>query len=98
MIPSPRGITTASTRPQNSDALRREAQPRSLVSTHKIEAWLIEKALGEIVGSNTRAARPLGIPRRSLAGLLKTRHRKLMGKRTPAERRKRSIIRKSVDD
>lgn len=62
---------------------------------HNIEARFIEKALEEAGGSVTRAAKLLGIPRQSLANLLKTRHRKLLGKRTPAKQRKRSIIRKA---
>ena len=62
---------------------------------HNIEARFVEKALGETGGSITRAAKLLGIPRQSLADLLKTRHRRLMGKRSPAKKRKRSIIQKS---
>jgi tetratricopeptide (TPR) repeat protein len=65
----------------------------SLIGTiHDIEARYIEKALEESQGSITQAARLLGIARQSLDNLLKNRHRRLLSKRTPAQPRKRSII------
>lgn len=59
---------------------------------HDLEARLIEQALDETKGSVTRAAELLGIARQSLVVMLKTRHKRLLPKRTPAQKRKRSII------
>lgn len=59
---------------------------------HDLEARFIEQALDEAEGSITRAARLLGIKYQSLSQMLKSRHRRLLPKRTPAKRRKRSII------
>jgi tetratricopeptide (TPR) repeat protein len=56
------------------------------------EARFIEQALREEKGSITHAARRLGITHQRLGAILKTRHKKLLGKRKPAM--KRSIIRK----
>jgi DNA-binding NtrC family response regulator len=56
------------------------------------EARFIEQALDEAEGSVTRAAELLGMKYQTLANLLKTRHKRLQKKRTPAKERKRSII------
>lgn len=61
---------------------------------HDLEARFVEQALEETRGSITHAAKLLGIARQSLVNMLKTRHRKLAGKRTPARKRRRSIIQK----
>ena len=60
----------------------------------ELEAKFIEQALEEEEGSVTRAARLLGITHQSLASMLKSRHRSLLHKRTPVQRRLRSIIKK----
>jgi tetratricopeptide (TPR) repeat protein len=56
------------------------------------EARFVELALIEEGGSITRAAARLGISHQTLSAMLKTRHKKLEGKRKPEI--KRSIIRK----
>lgn len=61
---------------------------------HDLEARYIEHALGEAGGSVSRAAKMLGMEHQSLIHLLNTRHQRLKGKRTPAKKRLRSIIRK----
>ena len=63
-------------------------------AVHELEARLIEQALEMEAGSVSRAARRLGLKHQSLSHMLKARHKKLMGKRTPPERRLRSIIKK----
>ena len=61
---------------------------------HDLEARYIERALEEAEGSVTRAAKMLGLKYQTLIFLLNTRHKQLAGKRTPAKRRPKSIIRK----
>ncbi len=61
-------------------------------AVHDLEARFIEQALDEAEGSVTRAARSLGLSYQSLVTLLNTRHKKLQKKRTPARKRKQSII------
>ncbi len=63
-------------------------------AVHEMEASLIEQALEMESGSVSRAARRLGMKHQSLSHMLKARHKHLMGKRTPPERRLRSIIKK----
>jgi transcriptional regulator with PAS, ATPase and Fis domain len=58
------------------------------------EKSLIRLALGAAQGSVTRAARLLGIKHQALAFILNTRHKDLIGERTPVKRRRRSIIRR----
>jgi Bacterial regulatory protein, Fis family len=65
---------------------------------HDLEAKFIEQALDEAEGSVSRAAKMLGLEHQSLIHLLNTRHRRLAGKRTPAKKRLKSIIRKSDKD
>jgi transcriptional regulator with GAF, ATPase, and Fis domain len=57
-----------------------------------LEARLIGQALDEAGGSLTKAARILGLPHQTLDTMLNTRHKALSGKRKPALRRLRSII------
>src|SRR5205085_5125308 len=57
------------------------------------EAKFIREALETEQGSITRAAKRLGVRHQSLINILKTRHKKLLGLRTPAKPRRRSIIR-----
>lgn len=64
---------------------------------HEFEAKFIKQALEEAGGSVTQAARLLGIRYQSLTNMLRTRHRRLLKKRTPAKRRKRSIFRVERD-
>jgi DNA-binding NtrC family response regulator len=59
------------------------------------EATIIEQALEEEGGSVTRAAKLLGLKHQSLITMLNTRHRQLLTKRKPPEKRLRSIIKKS---
>lgn len=61
-------------------------------AVHELEARLIEQALELEGGSITRAARRLGLKRQSLSHMLQYRHKKLFDKRTPPEKRLRSII------
>lgn len=61
---------------------------------HDLEARFIERALEEAEGSVSRAAKLLGLEHQSLIYLLNTRHKRLAGKRTPAKKRKQSIIKK----
>jgi tetratricopeptide (TPR) repeat protein len=63
-------------------------------AVQELEARLIEQALKVEEGSVTRAARKLGMKHQTLSHLLRTRHKKLLSKRTPAKKRKRSIIKK----
>lgn len=58
------------------------------------EAKFIEQALEMEQGSVSRAAKRLGIKYQSLAHMLRTKHRKLLNKRTPPVPRRRSIIKK----
>jgi tetratricopeptide (TPR) repeat protein len=63
-------------------------------AVHELEAKLIEQALEMEAGSVSRAARRLGLKHQSLSHMLRARHKKLLGKRTPPEKRLRSIIKK----
>jgi tetratricopeptide (TPR) repeat protein len=63
-------------------------------AVHEFEAKLIEQALEQAGGSVTGAARLLGIHRQSLTAMLDNRHAGLLKKRTPAVKRRRSIIKK----
>lgn len=58
------------------------------------EAKFIARALKDAEGSVTRAARRLGVPYQKLSYLLETRHKELLPARTPAKKRRRSIIKK----
>jgi tetratricopeptide (TPR) repeat protein len=61
-------------------------------AVREYEARLIEQALTEAEGSVTRAAKILGLTHQNLGYMLKNRHKKLAEKRTPPEKRLRSII------
>jgi hypothetical protein len=61
---------------------------------HELEARLIERALAEAGGSVVRAARLLGLKHQTFTSMLQCRHQQLLSKRTPRERRLRSIIKK----
>lgn len=61
-------------------------------AVHELEANLIEQALEEAGGSVVRAARLLGLKHQTFTSMLQTRHQKLLAKRTPREKRLRSII------
>lgn len=65
-------------------------------AVHDLEARLIEQALEEAGGSITKAARLLGVGHQTLGSMLRTRHKGLLKKRTPAEKRLRSIIKKDA--
>ncbi|HEV2864841.1 MAG TPA: hypothetical protein VGX48_27860 [Pyrinomonadaceae bacterium] len=58
------------------------------------EAKFVREALEAEQGSVSRAAKRLGIKHQSLAHMLRTRHKSLLGKRTPPSPRPRSIIKK----
>jgi tetratricopeptide (TPR) repeat protein len=63
-------------------------------AVHELEERLIEQAL-ELEGGNVaRAAERLGLKRQALSNMLRTRHKKLFGKRTPPVPRLKSIIKK----
>jgi tetratricopeptide (TPR) repeat protein len=61
-------------------------------AVREYEARLIEQALAEAGGSVTRAARILGLTHQNLGYMLQKRHKNLADKRTPREKRLRSII------
>ena len=61
-------------------------------AVHELEAKLIGRALEEAGGSVTRAAQLLGVRHQTFLSMLNTRHRKLLEKRSPPEKRLRSII------
>jgi transcriptional regulator with GAF, ATPase, and Fis domain len=63
-------------------------------TVHEFEAKLIGQALEESGGNITKAARLLGLTHQSLISMLGTRHKALAGKRKPAQRRRKSIIKK----
>ena len=63
-------------------------------AVQELEARCIERALEEAGGSVTRAAKLLGVHHQTLTSMLRTRHRRLQSRRTPPERRLRSIIKK----
>lgn len=64
-------------------------------AVHEFEAAMIEQALEEASGSVTQASRTLGLSHQTFTSMLERRHRHLRGKRTPREKRRRSIIRKT---
>ncbi len=59
---------------------------------YDLEARYISQALDEAGGSVTQAAKLLGLSYQSLVNMLNNRHKTLLKKRTPAKKRKRSII------
>jgi tetratricopeptide (TPR) repeat protein len=61
-------------------------------AVHELEAKLIGQALDEAGGSVTRAAKILGIRHQTLTSMLNKRHKRLLSKRTPPEKRLKSII------
>ena len=65
-------------------------------AVHELEARLIGQALGEAEGSVTGAAKLLGLRYQTLTTILNTRHKRLLKKRTPAKKRKQSIIKKDA--
>jgi tetratricopeptide (TPR) repeat protein len=65
-------------------------------AVHELEARLIEQALEAEGGSVTRAAKRLGMKRQTFAQMLNMRHKKLFDKRTPPEKRLKSIIKKDA--
>ncbi|HJQ31041.1 MAG TPA: helix-turn-helix domain-containing protein [Pyrinomonadaceae bacterium] len=63
-------------------------------AVYALEARLIEQALDLEAGNVSRAAKRLGLKRQTLSNMLHTRHRQLVGKRTPLIPRLKSIIKK----
>ena len=63
-------------------------------AVHDLESRFISRALEEAGGSVTRAARLLGVRHQTLTAMLATRHKRLQSVRTPAVKRRRSIIKK----
>jgi tetratricopeptide (TPR) repeat protein len=61
-------------------------------AVQELEAKFIAQALDEAGGSVTKAARLLGIRHQTLTSMLQTRHKRLLSKRKPVEKRRRSII------
>ena len=61
---------------------------------HEFEGRLIGQALDSAGGHLTKAARMLGLSHQTLISILKKRHKALAGKRKPARRRLKSIIKK----
>jgi tetratricopeptide (TPR) repeat protein len=60
---------------------------------YDLESKFIEQALDEAEGSVTHAAKLLGMRYQSLSNLLNTKHKRLLKKRTPVKKRRRSIVR-----
>ncbi|HYJ45116.1 MAG TPA: helix-turn-helix domain-containing protein, partial [Pyrinomonadaceae bacterium] len=60
----------------------------------RYEASLIKLALENSKGSVTHAARLLGVTHQRLCSMLQGRHTELLPSKKPAQKRKRSIIRK----
>lgn len=65
-------------------------------AVHALEAKLIEQALELEGGSITRAARRLGLKRQTFSQMLTMRHKNLFDKRTPPEKRLKSIFKKGA--
>jgi DNA-binding protein Fis len=65
-------------------------------AVHELEAKLIAQALDEAGGSVTRAAKLLGIRHQTFLSMLNLRHRKLLEKRRPPEKRLKSIIKRDA--
>ena len=63
-------------------------------AVQELEARLITQALELESGSVSRAAKRLGLKHQSLTHMLTARHKQLMHKRTPPEKRRRSLIKK----
>jgi tetratricopeptide (TPR) repeat protein len=66
-------------------------------AVEELEAKLIEQALVLEGGNIARAARRLGLKRQTLSQMLNMRHKKLSDKRTPPEKRLKSIMKKSEE-
>jgi transcriptional regulator with GAF, ATPase, and Fis domain len=62
----------------------------------EFEERIIEQALTESGGSVTGAAKLLGLKHQTLISMLKKRHKALQLKRTPPEKRLKSIIKKDA--
>jgi tetratricopeptide (TPR) repeat protein len=65
-------------------------------AVHELEAKLIGHALDEAEGSVTRAAKLLGVRHQTFLSMLNLRHRNLLEKRSPPEKRLKSIIKKDA--
>jgi len=63
-------------------------------AVHELEARLVGRALQESGGSVTRAAQMLGLRHQTFLSMLNTRHRHLLGKRSPSSKRRRSVFKK----
>ncbi len=63
-------------------------------AVHEFEGKILEQALEAAGGSVTSAAKLLGLTHQTLTSMLKRRHKRLVEKRTPVKKRKRSIIKK----
>jgi tetratricopeptide (TPR) repeat protein len=63
-------------------------------AVNEFEAKLIGQALDQAGGSVTKAARILGLSHQTLIAILGTRHKALAAKRTPVQKRLKSIIKK----
>lgn len=61
-------------------------------AVHEFEAKLIGQALEESGGSVTKAGKILGLTHQTLISILENRHRSLLAKRRPAQKRLKSII------
>lgn len=66
-------------------------------AVYELESKLIGQALEAAGGSVTRAAKLLGMHHQTLTSMLQTRHRRLQSKRTPPEKRLKSIIKVARD-
>jgi tetratricopeptide (TPR) repeat protein len=64
--------------------------PRAM---HDCEARLIREALDATQGIVSHAAKRLGVPHQTLVHALNTRHQDLLSFRTPAQRRRKSLMR-----
>lgn len=65
-------------------------------AVQEFEEKILEQALAESGGSVTAAAQLLGLKHQTLISMLKKRHKALQEKRTPPEKRLKSIIKKDA--
>lgn len=66
-------------------------------AVHEFEAKLIGQALEDSGGSVAKAARLLGVNHQTLSAMLDGRHERLRQRRTPPQKRLKSIIKKPKD-
>jgi tetratricopeptide (TPR) repeat protein len=79
-----------------SSAQIREKNFSFFGAVHEFERELLGQALDAAGGSVTGAAKLLGLTHQTLTSMLKRRHDRLVERRTPVKKRRRSIIKKAT--